>query len=91
MLPAADAVGAEHAHGEEAEGEVEHRQAEVDAQGDPAVLARQLAQALRERGCGGGAAQVGRGVRVGFVRRLGLGGIEAAAGGGGVAEEAGEG
>lgn len=46
MLPAANAVSAKHAHGEEAEGEVEHRQPQIYTQCYPAILTRQFAHAL---------------------------------------------
>ena len=48
MLPVSDAVRAEEAHREEAEGEVERRECEVDAYGRPSVLAGELTHALRD-------------------------------------------
>lgn len=59
MFPVPDPIGAQPPHGEEAEREIEHGEEEVDAEGRPAVFARELAEPLRQGqrgrvGAGGG-------------------------------------
>jgi hypothetical protein len=90
---AAYAVCTEQTDGDEADGEVEGGEGEVDTQGGPAILARQLLELLGERGGRVWAAEVRRGVVVawGGLVAVEAQGAETAGEGGAVEAQGGEG